>query len=130
MIKDGETYVITSNEWFYGSDGFQYRAAYGKCTIVKAEDALGFTPQRPSTNWFLQIGEGDRQVIIAGCQIHYAVKCATRPMPREGTRTDTDGEVLPFNRIWFTDEDLRDCINCGLKVIPPDTCSGLCPNCQ
>lgn len=115
MIKDGETYVVTSDTFFYGSDGNQYGAAYGKCKVLKTEDALGFTPQRPSTNWFLQVGEGDRQVILAGCQIHFAVKCDTPPTPRKGTYKK-DGQEWLKNQIWFTDAEPDLAQNYGIPL--------------
>jgi len=79
MIEQGNRYLVTTNAYFYGPDGDQYRAAWGKCFIEKIEQVLGFTPIRPSTNWFLRVGEGAGSVIIAGCQIHYLMECPERP---------------------------------------------------
>ena len=79
MVVDGENYIVTTNDWFIAPDGNNYRAAWGKCKMFKIEDVFGFTPARPSTNWYLQIGEGDGSIIVAGCQIHYAIKCKNSP---------------------------------------------------
>ena len=32
-----------------------------------------------STNWFIQVGCEENHVIVAGCQIHYAVKSKNKP---------------------------------------------------
>lgn len=105
MIKQGEKYIVTSDNWFLAPDGQEYRAAYGVCHLLKMEDVFGFTPQRPSTNWFMQVGEGDNMVMIAGCQIHYVVKCDKKPSAIEGVHnipnTQTDQTVK--NKIFFTE---------------------------
>lgn len=101
MIENGKKYLVTADNWFYGTDGHQYRAAYGICKVVEFKEAFGFVPARPSTNWLLQIGEGERQVLIAGCQIHFLIKTDTPPAFIEGTLTDKDGDTAPANRIFF-----------------------------
>jgi len=103
MIKNGEKYLVTSDSWFYGTDGNQYKSAYGICKIVEFKEAFGFVPQRPSTNWLMQIGEGENQVIIAGCQIHQLVKCDNKPIYRPGTFFDAQGAEMPNNSIFFTE---------------------------
>jgi hypothetical protein len=71
-IKVGEKFLVTTDGWFYGPDGRQYRGAYGTVRGVHtAEDTLGVRPNGRSTNWYLEIG----RVTIAGCQVHYAVQC-------------------------------------------------------
>jgi hypothetical protein len=74
-IKEGENYLVTTEGWWFAPDGIQYKSVWGKASIQKTEDVLGFTPIRPSTNWFICIGD----VIIAGCQIHYIVRCPEKP---------------------------------------------------
>lgn len=104
MIENGKQYLITTNEWFYGPDGQAYRAAWGTVHIAKTEDTLGFTPARPSTNWFAKVGPEDNHVIIAGCQINYAVHCKERPTKIEGAKKpDKDGDVFQHNKIFFTE---------------------------
>jgi len=71
-------YLITTDSWFYAPDGQQYRAVWGN--IQTLEDTfLGIKTNRNSTNWFAQIGSDVNHVIVAGCQIHYAVKCPKIP---------------------------------------------------
>ena len=104
MITQGEHYLVTTDCYFIAPDGEEYRAVWGVCRIVTTEQAFGFTPARPSTNWFLQVGEGERQVVVAGCQIHYCVRCAERPTEKPGRydipNTQTDKTVI--NKIYFT----------------------------
>lgn len=71
-------YLITTNCWFYAPDGAKYKAVWGDVEIV--EDAvLGVKTNRNSSNWFVKVGKKDSHVLISGCQIHYAVKCKTKP---------------------------------------------------
>ena len=65
-----------------------------------SEQVFGFQRRRPSTNWFLVIGRRKaRRVVVAGCQIHYAVRCDERPKLKTGTHKG-DGEEQQNNRIW------------------------------
>lgn len=76
-MQEGK-YLITTDNFFYAPDGQQYRAAWGYVRIVK-DDALGIKTNRISSNWYAVLGEGDGQMIIAGCQIHYAIRCESQP---------------------------------------------------
>lgn len=95
MIVNGAKYLITTDHWFYAPDGESYRSVWGTCVLYKAEDVFGFIPARPSTNWFLRVGTEDSHLIIAGCQIHYAMRCESAPDSRfKGQRyTDKDTGV-------------------------------------
>ena len=72
-------YLITTDSWFIAPDGKQYRAAWGEAEILADESFLGIKTNRNSTNWFAKIGNEKSHIIIAGCQIHYAVKCDEKP---------------------------------------------------
>jgi hypothetical protein len=64
--------LITTQNWFYGKDGRQYRAVHGTLKAVhEAGKTLGFIPNRSHANWFIEIGE----MIIMGCQVMYIVEC-------------------------------------------------------
>lgn len=71
---NGKKYLITTDGWFYGPDGGQYRGVYGTVNIVE-DSILGIKTNARSSNWFARVGDDDVFVVIAGCQIHYAVKC-------------------------------------------------------
>lgn len=71
--------MVTTDNWFIGPDGESYKSAWGTCILEKMEDVFGFTPSRPSTNWYLKVGSDEKQIIIAGCQIHYAIRADKRP---------------------------------------------------
>lgn len=104
MLIHGEYYLITCDAWFAGPDGEEYRAVWGKCEIIETKESFGFTPLRPSTNWYCKVGEGEKSVIVAGCQIHYAVKCDIKPILRKETYLDDMSKVeRSFNRIWLTE---------------------------
>ena len=103
-IKNGQRYLVTTDMWFFGADGNVYRSAWGKVYIETTENTLGFKPSRPSTNWFMRVGDGENSVIIAGCQIHYLVRCENIPDKKLGTYQRTDSnEDLARNSIWFTE---------------------------
>lgn len=68
------TYLITTDNFFFGSDGKQYRSAFGEVKILN-DDVLGIKTNARSSNWFVKVGTNQNHIIIAGCQIHYALKC-------------------------------------------------------
>jgi len=82
MTKEKTTmsgkYLITTDSWFIGPDGSQYRGAWGEVTIIE-DTFLGLKTNRNSTNWFAKVGSEEKHVIIAGCQIHYSVKTDKKP---------------------------------------------------
>jgi hypothetical protein len=71
-------YLITTDNWFIAPDGKQYRAAWGDVEILE-DNIMGVKTNRNSTNWFAKVGSDTNHIIIAGCQIHYAVKSDERP---------------------------------------------------
>ncbi len=71
-MKIGQKYLITTSNWFFAPDGENYIAAHGTVhSVVDSEAVLGLRANRNSTNWYVIIGD----LIIAGCQIHYALRC-------------------------------------------------------
>lgn len=78
-IEAGQKYLITASDWFFAPDGEQYRAVWGTVKAVRTDaDALGVQTNRHSTNWYLEIGN----MLMAGCQIKYAVRCDSySPIP-------------------------------------------------
>ena len=71
-------YFITTDSWFFAPDGKQYRAAWGSIQIVE-DSILGIKTNRNSSNWYIRIGNETNHIIVAGCQIHYAIASETRP---------------------------------------------------
>lgn len=71
-------YLITTDAWFYAPDGKQYRAAWGDVEIIE-DTFLGLKTNRNSSNWFAKVGNEKKHIIIAGCQIHYAIRCEEKP---------------------------------------------------
>lgn len=71
MISVGDKVLVTVDNWFRAPDGRSYNAVFG---IVKAisgdQETLGIRTNARATNWYATIGN----VLIAGCQIHYALK--------------------------------------------------------
>lgn len=73
-IRVGEKALITTDNWFWAPDGRQYNGVFGTIKGIKtAEATLGIKPNGKSANWYLEIGN----MVIAGCQIHYAVRACT-----------------------------------------------------
>lgn len=70
MIKIGQTALITTDNWFIAPNGRQYRAVFGTVkSVADSQEVLGVKTNSRSTNWYVEIGS----MILAGCQIHYAV---------------------------------------------------------
>ncbi len=91
-------YLITTDNWFFAPDGKQYRGVYGEVEIV-SDAILGIKTNVRSSNWFAKVGTEENHVIVAGCQIHYAVRCEEKP--RQGKVNDfsiENGEVKEYLR--------------------------------
>ena len=71
-------YLVTTDQWFLAPDGQSYKSVWGEIAVLE-DSILGLKTNRNSTNWYAKIGGEDTHVIIAGCQIHYAVKCENKP---------------------------------------------------
>lgn len=99
-------YLITTDNWFFAPDGKQYRAVWGDVKIV-TDKILGIKTNARSSNWFAKVGTEDNHVIIAGCQIHYAVRCKAKPQDgqiNEQFNLGTEYEhVLKDNPIYFAE---------------------------
>ena len=79
--KIGDTYLVTTDDWFIASDGDQYKAVWGTLKAVETDKILGIQTNRHSANWFLVIGD----MTVAGCQVHYTIKspsCNFQPITR------------------------------------------------
>ena len=91
-------YLITSDAWFYAPDGKQYRAAWGEVEIIE-DSFLGVKTNRNSTNWFAKVGSEQKHIVIAGCQIHYAIKCENRPNTEASDDwTSNDNGCIKYER--------------------------------
>lgn len=71
-------YLITTDEWFIAPDGQSYKSVWGEVLILE-DSIIGLKTNRNSTNWYAKIGNEEKHIIVAGCQIHYALKCEERP---------------------------------------------------
>lgn len=91
MIENGKRYLVTSDHYFVAPDGESYLSAWGAAYLKTTDDVFGFKPARPSTNWFLKIGSDENHIIMAGCQIHYAIRCETEPMDKYSGKLEKCG---------------------------------------
>lgn len=71
-------YLISTDSWFHAPDGKLYRAVWGEVQILE-DSFLGVKTNSKSTNWYAKIGSEENHLIIAGCQVHYAVRCDKKP---------------------------------------------------
>ena len=91
-------YLITTDAWFTAPNGKQYKAAWGECEVLE-DTFLGLKTNRNSTNWFIKVGSESKHIVIAGCQIHYAVKSETKPNEDMSEDWQADANKLNiFNR--------------------------------
>ena len=97
MIKG--KYIITTTDWFTTPNGREYRAVWGDVEVLN-DSILGIKTNRNSTNWYLKVGTDDNHVIIAGCQVNYAVKSESSPITDEKVMHEIwgDGNHLEFKR--------------------------------
>jgi len=86
-------YLINTDSWFIAPDGVNYKAVWGDVEIVE-DSFLGLKTNRNSTNWFAKIGSEENHVIVAGCQIHYATKCDSRPNTEPSEDWQADAKDL------------------------------------
>ena len=90
-------YLITTEGWFFAPDGNQYKAAWGDVKILE-DSLIGVKTNRNSTNWYASVGSNDKEMIIAGCQIHYAIKCNNKPSTNSTQmENDYEGKVISSN---------------------------------
>jgi hypothetical protein len=69
-FKIGQKILITTDNWFYAPNGNSYKAVYGTVKkILKTENFLSVKRDNRTASWGIEIGN----MIIAGCQIHYAI---------------------------------------------------------
>lgn len=94
-LKEGVKYIISSDAWFFAGDGHQYKAVWGEVTIL-SDEILGIKTNSRSTNWYVRVGTDENHVIIAGCQIHYAVRTDVRPVPIVKDYHIEKGEVIYY----------------------------------
>jgi hypothetical protein len=78
-LNTGKRMLITTDGWFYAPDGRQYRAVWGTPKVYKDEETLGIKTNIRSTNWYIFVGSGEKGMIVAGCQIKYAIVCDAKP---------------------------------------------------
>ncbi|QDP55365.1 MAG: hypothetical protein Tp176DCM1853251_49 [Prokaryotic dsDNA virus sp.] len=87
----GQKYIITTDQWFIGPDGNQYRAAFGTVHGVHdSADVLGVRTNAKSTNWYVVIGD----MVLAGCQIHYAVRTDQANFAQPTWEGEKDGQCV------------------------------------
>ena len=91
-------YLITTDNWFFAPDGKLYCAVWGEVEILE-DSFLGIKTNRNASNWFAKIGSEDNHVIVAGCQIHYSVRCENKPYADETEDYSLEcGEVKNYKR--------------------------------
>lgn len=104
LIKPGDRALVTTLNWFTAPNGRQYQAVFGTVRAIRtAEAALGVQPKAPSTNWYLEIGN----MLIAGCQVHYAVRTEQCALGRVDAWHVHQGQLHEHqapSRIYFADE--------------------------
>lgn len=91
-------YLITTDAWFYAPDGLKYKAVWGNVEILE-DSILGVKTNRNSSNWYAFVGSKENGMIVAGCQIHYAVKCKNKPNSEKVMDfTYGDGKSFEYER--------------------------------
>lgn len=85
-LEVNERYLITTDQWFVAPNGEQYRAVWGTLRgVINSENALQIRTNARSTNWYVSIGR-TVPMLIAGCQIHYVMRCPVLEPPAESIK--------------------------------------------
>ena len=91
----GSKVLITCDNWFYGRDGKSYRSVWGTLDgIFNDQETLGVKTNAKSANWYAVVGG----MIVAGCQIHYAMDCDELPPELVDDFTVVEGKVIHYTR--------------------------------
>ena len=92
-------YLITTSEWFYAPDGKLYKAVWGNVEIVE-DVILGIKTNRNSVNWYAKVGSEQNHIIVAGCQVNYAIRCENVPNtePQDDWLADATNGVKIYKR--------------------------------
>lgn len=94
-VEVGKKALITTDAWFYAPDGKAYRAAFGTVRAVRNDqETLGVKTNARSANWYVEIG----CITIAGCQVHYAIRCEDCYTGAVFDFRDTDAGGVQFER--------------------------------
>lgn len=99
-MKTGEKYLITTDNWFLAPDGKQYKGVWGSVEIL-SDSFLGIKTNARSSNWFVKVGTHKNHVILAGCQVHYAVRCDDCNASHVNTEDVNNGIVTPYTHKSF-----------------------------
>lgn len=95
QFEIGTKVLITTDNWFYAPDGKQYRSAYGTVRGIHTDEkTLGIRTNARSTNWYVQVGD----LMIAGCQVHYAVRTDKCDLGSTPDWKEVDGVVVEYLR--------------------------------
>lgn len=97
----GKNVLVSTNDWFFAPDGKQYKAVFGEFKgIFTDKETLGVETNAKSTNWYAVVGN----LIVAGCQIYYAVLTDTCECDNPYIREELiDGKIVLLeapSRIW------------------------------
>jgi len=99
MVETGKKYLITTDMWFRGPDGQHYKSAWGTVKVLNDEETLGIKTNARSANWYVKVGSEENHVIVAGCQIHYAIRCEEKPVTTKVNDWELfDGQVREYSR--------------------------------
>lgn len=74
-------YLITTDGWFFAPNGKQYKAVWGDVQVMDDTTIVGIKTNARSTNWYVKVGSEENFMCVAGCQIHYFIKCDEMPKP-------------------------------------------------
>lgn len=94
-LKVGKKCLITTDCWFVAPDGKEYKSVFGTVrAILSSEQSLGVKTNSKSTNWYVEIGN----MLIAGCQIHYAFACDEVELGPTETYSENQGVCTVYER--------------------------------
>ena len=105
-MEEGVNYLITTDDWFMGPNGKQYKAVWAPVEILQDNEILGIKTNARSSNWYAKVGYFNDHIIVAGCQIHYAARCNQEPkLENDNNWEFHQGQKIDFeikNKVYIT----------------------------
>lgn len=71
-LRPDQAVLVNTDDWFHHANGQQYKGILGRPQVVEPAKLIGFNP-KGSTDWMLRWEKVGKEIVVAGCRIHYAM---------------------------------------------------------
>lgn len=74
--------IVSTSAWLHTNDGHNYKAFFGLCHVLKAEDVIGCKTGSGQADFVIVLGT-KYPMIITGCQFQAFHACDKKPCSNE-----------------------------------------------